>query len=126
MDIDFFKQVNDEFGHQIGDYVLKEIAVILKNLTRGLDIVGRWGGEEFMIICTDTTIDGAYLLAENLRKAIQDHTFKDVGKKSASFGVAQIKDNITIDKLIQNVDKALYLAKNNGRNQCVKSSELVL
>lgn len=122
VDIDYFKSVNDEYGHQVGDSVLQEIATLLTNFTRGLDIVGRWGGEEFMIICNNTDLEGAYILAENLRKAIESYNFKGVGKKTGSFGVAQIHRGMSIDELISNVDKALYNAKNSGRNRCVKSA----
>ena len=90
MDIDFFKKVNDEYGHLVGDYVLKTIANILKENTRGVDVAGRWGGEEFLIICDETDVEGAYVVAEKIRIAIEAYEFDHVGRKTASFGIAQI------------------------------------
>lgn len=86
-DIDHFKSVNDTHGHQAGDAVLKEFARILEKNTRKVDVVGRWGGEEFFIHCTQTDLDGAKILAEHLREIIERHPFPVVGNKTASFGV---------------------------------------
>ena len=122
IDVDFFKNINDTYGHLIGDSVLKEIAAIIKENIRNIDIAGRWGGEEFLIICDHTTLDGAYILAEKIRKKIQNHKFEDVDTVSASFGVAQIEleKDITIDRVLKKADDALYKAKNNGRNKTIK------
>lgn len=124
MDIDYFKNINDEFGHQIGDYVLQEIANILKENIRSIDTLGRWGGEEFLIICSETDMEGAFVLSENLRQKIQSYKFKHIGNKTASFGVAQINQECTLDTLIKNADDALYEAKANGRNQTKKYTKL--
>ncbi len=118
IDIDWFKRVNDQYGHQVGDQVLTEITEILAGGIRRIDVLGRWGGEEFIIICADTDLAGAKVLAEKLRKMIQSHEFKQVGKKTCSFGVSQLRKDESIDALLIRSDQALYQAKSQGRN-CV-------
>ena len=123
-DIDDFKRVNDTYGHKVGDEVLQDIAkVILKN-KRKTDIFGRWGGEEFLIICHETDIKGAVELAEKFRKAINYHDFKSIHKLSASFGVAEFKKGDTIEKVFIKVDDSLYEAKKDGKNR-VEASLIV-
>lgn len=117
MDIDNFKLVNDTFGHQTGDYVLVEIANILKSHLRESDTLGRWGGEEFLIIAPGTDLLGIKALAEKLRESIQMHHFKTVGQKTSSFGVAQFIVDDTKQSLLGRADTALYSAKRNGRNR---------
>jgi len=119
IDIDHFKAVNDKYGHQVGDSVLVELSNILKVKSRKTDIVGRWGGEEFMIICIDTDIQGAAILAENLRKEIEKFEFNIVKHKTVSIGVSEIKDTDTMQSLIKRADDYLYKAKENGRNNVV-------
>jgi diguanylate cyclase (GGDEF)-like protein/PAS domain S-box-containing protein len=119
IDIDYFKQVNDTYGHQVGDSVLIEFANILREYTRNVDIVGRWGGEEFMIICSETNISGAVKLAEKLREEIERFDFKVVGHKSASFGVSEFGSHDNIETLVKRVDENLYKAKESGRNRVV-------
>ncbi|BHH82337.1 transporter substrate-binding domain-containing diguanylate cyclase [Desulforhopalus sp. 52FAK] len=116
-DLDFFKEVNDTWGHQIGDTVLQAFATILTEKTRDSDVVSRWGGEEFLIICPETDIQGALAEAENLRQAFSKISFKDVGKRTASFGVACYFPGESKSSFIQRADEALYRAKNNGRNR---------
>ena len=122
LDIDYFKAVNDNYGHQIGDNVLKTISMILKKHSRSIDIVGRWGGEEFLIICGETGLKGAYILAENIRISIESYPFEHNGNITVSLGIAQVEENLSIDGLIKNADKALYEAKDNGRNKSVKAT----
>lgn len=117
IDIDDFKQVNDQHGHQVGDAALVTIANILQDHTRVTDVVGRWGGEEFLILCVETDMSGLLELAEKLRKAIECHDFPVVKQKTASFGVASHEVGDTANVLIQKVDTALYCAKHNGRNR---------
>lgn len=117
MDIDFFKKVNDKHGHQAGDDVLKEFADILKKGVRKTDVVGRWGGEEFIIICIEVDLLILLKLAEKLRLEIEQTKFSHVGNKTASFGVALREKNEKIEQFISRADLALYLAKNNGRNR---------
>ena len=118
-DIDHFKRINDTHGHLIGDRVLVGIAEVMRDRVRKSDWLGRWGGEEFMIICPNTEADGAYLLADNLRQAIHDTHFEGLGALSCSFGVATLKPKENIESLIQRADAALYQAKHAGRNRAV-------
>jgi len=119
VDIDYFKKVNDTLGHQAGDEVLVEISNVLKTNTRETDLVGRWGGEEFLIILPETNLDFAVKAAEKLRKAIMRIIINDINQISASFGVADLKNDDTMRKLVFRADNALYNAKSDGRN-CVR------
>lgn len=120
IDIDFFKKINDKYGHNQGDITLKEIAAILKKEVRESDHVGRWGGEEFLVICPETDIDGAYTLAEKLRSTINKYPFTNVGHRTASFGITTCSDDCTFESMINRADKALYTAKSDGRNKIVQ------
>ena len=124
IDIDHFKLVNDTYGHIVGDSVLKEFASILKANVRDSDCVGRWGGEEFIIVCIETDTNGAVLVAEKLRDEIEKFNFTTVGNKTASFGVSSSGKNIDETIILDNADKALYKAKNSGRNQVISYSNL--
>ncbi|WP_374723376.1 GGDEF domain-containing protein [Calidifontibacillus erzurumensis] len=115
-DIDYFKKINDTFGHHIGDSVLIEFSSLIKNHIRPSDFFGRWGGEEFIIILTNQSLTEVTQFAENLRKIIEDHTFQFVGKVTASFGVSCLQPNDVPKTLIKRADQALYIAKNHGRN----------
>lgn len=117
LDLDHFKQVNDTYGHQVGDHILIETAKILAKNTRQVDSVGRWGGEEFLIILTGTDQLGAIVIAEKLREAINKNNFEKAKNISASFGVAQCQKEESLSKLISRVDTALYHAKSTGRNR---------
>jgi diguanylate cyclase (GGDEF)-like protein len=119
IDIDKFKNINDAYGHLKGDYVLKEIAKILCDNIRKIDILGRWGGEEFLIVDSEGDKDKVVEFAEKIRKAIELHEFDEVGKVTCSFGVTCYLKNDTASSLIIRADKALYKAKESGRN-CVK------
>ena len=116
LDVDHFKNVNDTHGHQIGDNVLIEITKLLEKNVRSTDIVGRWGGEEFMIICPKTELKHAYSVAQNIRKSIEAYNFARVGKLTISAGVSDIISNGNIDDLISRTDALLYNAKHSGRN----------
>jgi diguanylate cyclase (GGDEF)-like protein/PAS domain S-box-containing protein/putative nucleotidyltransferase with HDIG domain len=119
MDIDHFKRVNDTFGHQFGDLVLREIATILRTQSREVDICGRYGGEEFMII-TNQGVDGALRYATKLHTAIENHMFESTEHKvhiTVSIGIAEwSKEILTKQELIEHADMALYQAKEDGRN----------
>lgn len=118
-DIDHFKDVNDHLGHQTGDLILQEFAQILSDNIRKTDFIGRWGGEEFLIICPHTDLRGATALAENLRVTIMTHKFSVIMNKTASFGVSQYFDDQPLEALFKDVDDALYQAKETGRNKVV-------
>ncbi|MCD4485438.1 GGDEF domain-containing protein [Chromobacterium vaccinii] len=116
-DIDKFKSVNDSRGHLVGDILLREFTGILKRATRATDTVGRWGGEEFLILCPQTTLEQALRLAEHLRASVQAHAFAEIGSKTSSFGVAVLRKGETADDLVKRADEALYQAKEGGRNR---------
>lgn len=116
-DIDFFKKINDTYGHNTGDYVLKKTAEIVKRNTRKIDYLIRWGGEEFLILMPETDLEFAVKVAEKLRVLVENYQFKDVGKVTISLGVTQIKIGEKLDHAIKRADDALYLAKNRGRNR---------
>lgn len=116
-DIDYFKSVNDTFGHLVGDKVLIETAKLISKNLRKADVFGRYGGEEFIIICTETNLNSAYLLAEKLRINIEKHLFDEVGQKTISLGVSKLNAADTFDSLIKKADSALYDSKNRGRNR---------
>ena len=117
-DIDYFKKINDTYGHVVGDIILKEFADILSKNIREIDYVGRWGGEEFLFIFPQTNDSDAHKITENLRKIIENHNFYKNIKVTASFGINECKDE-NPTKCISKADKALYEAKNSNRN-CVK------
>lgn len=112
IDIDHFKAINDNFGHLKGDDVLKELSKMLEELVRKSDSVGRWGGEEFMILCPGTKKEGAEQLAEKIRVAFEKGL--DV---TCSFGVAELLKKESEGALIHRVDQAMYRAKEAGRNR---------
>jgi diguanylate cyclase (GGDEF)-like protein len=116
-DIDHFKGVNDTYGHDIGDNVLKEITELISLHIRKDDIFARWGGEEFMII-VNTDVIKAERFANKLRRVVQQHTFNYVDNVTCSFGVVKYRDSDTVDIIIKRVDTMLYSAKESGRN-CV-------
>lgn len=122
-DIDKFKLVNDTYGHQVGDSVLCEFSTIVRNLVRDTDTLGRWGGEEFLIICSHIDMNDAYILAERIRSTIVAHSFSVVGPKSCSLGVASYRPGDTVATIMSRVDAALYEAKQNGRNRVVLERE---
>ncbi len=120
IDIDHFKEVNDQHGHQAGDLVLKEVVNIIKVNMRNTDFLGRWGGEEFLIVCPETDLASAYVVAEKLRQKIEEFNFSVVKHKTASFGVACLTPEDNEENLIRKADESLYFAKNNGRNRIGK------
>lgn len=116
-DIDHFKKVNDTHGHAVGDYVLKTLSQIAKGNIRDIDYLIRWGGEEFLLIALDTDLRGTEVLAEKIRKAIENYSFDKVGHITVSFGVTQFKQDDTEDSFMKRADDALYQAKEKGRNR---------
>jgi len=122
LDIDHFKSVNDNFGHDAGDAVLKAFAGILKKEARASDIVGRFGGEEFMAILEETDTKGGVMFAEKVRKHVEKAKFMYRGERievTVSSGVSERKRNLSLKNTIKHADENLYKAKNNGRNQVV-------
>ena len=117
IDLDDFKHVNDSYGHAVGDEVLKDVSSILRDNVRVTDTVGRWGGEEFLIVCKNTDIHGVKETAEKLRKLINSHQFPEIRKMTASIGVAQCGEEESIKDYFVRIDAALYRAKENGKDR---------
>ena len=132
LDLDYFKSVNDQYGHDIGDAVLKQVAKILTENIHEQDVVGRFGGEEFIILMSNGALENAMSLAERCRQAIEKEKIRldhqQTIKVTASFGVAVSTNPFltTKEELIRQADQALYLAKNNGRNQVCHFFEIEL
>ncbi|SDU45632.1 GGDEF domain-containing protein [Desulfobacula phenolica] len=125
LDIDHFKRVNDQYGHLIGDNVLKILSKLLKDHIKGKDIAARFGGEEFILVLPQTSLEGAYALAEQIRLSllkmnwkIKD-TGKSIGQITISLGISLYQEGESIEAVIKRADDALYHAKNNGRNKSV-------
>ena len=123
IDVDRFKAINDNHGHQIGDRVLVEMAERILEITRDADTVGRWGGEEFLIICPDVTPQVAVQFAERLRRTVSERAFSVTGDMTASLGVASVQPGDTIHGMISRADQALYRGKNNGRDRVEYADE---
>jgi len=119
-DIDWFKKINDTYGHQAGDVVLKELSNLTKEIVRSTDIVSRWGGEEFLILCAETDLNTAYSLAQRLREATENFNFSVGTKVTISIGVHEFDGKESMNELLKKVDNKLYKAKYSGRNCVVK------
>ncbi|MEA2048844.1 MAG: GGDEF domain-containing protein [Campylobacterota bacterium] len=119
LDLDNFKNVNDTYGHQVGDLVLKEFASLVKSKIRDHDIFARWGGEEFVLLLTSISHDEAMSRIEDIRQTIDAFVFSAVGHMTSSFGVSHLKEEDDADTLFFRADRALYEAKKSGKNQVV-------
>ena len=118
LDIDDFKKINDNFGHDVGDYVIKEVADLIRKATRGSDYFGRWGGEEYIIMSPDSDLEGRRILAEKVVNLIASHQFDKVGKVTISMGVStSVEADKDLDEIIKRADHALYQSKHDGKNQ---------
>jgi len=122
VDIDDFKSINDRFGHDKGDQVLKTVVQRLRVGLREADTLARWGGEEFIVLSTQSTCEGASQLAERMRQTLVESPIESIGQVTASFGVAGYVAGDTLDTLVKRADAGLYAAKHAGRN-CVGSVE---
>jgi diguanylate cyclase (GGDEF)-like protein len=125
MDIDKFKNINDTYGHQIGDQVLRTFAAVIRGILRKTDFCGRYGGEEFLVVLTQTDIKAAKVFAERIRDCVENSFFPCLGHDSrvtVSIGLTEYRTNEKTEKTISRADELLYKAKNGGRNR-VESSE---
>lgn len=118
-DIDHFKSVNDTYGHLVGDIALVDVANVLKNLLRANDLIARWGGEEFIIMLKNVTINEAQMITEKLRIAVEETRINDQFNLTCSFGISKYIPNESVDATLKRADDALYEAKHNGRNQFI-------
>ena len=119
-DIDFFKRINDQYGHLAGDHVLRDLARIVQDRIRRDEVFARYGGEEFVIVLPETSLAGAVALAENLRARVGSHGFAFQGEQipvTISIGCALLQDDKAATDLIQRADEKLYQAKRSGRNR---------
>lgn len=124
-DIDYFKKINDCYGHDVGDEVLVDLSKLFKNTLRCTDAICRWGGEEFLILLPDTNINEGTIVAEKLRSTVANHSFKDAlpaGKITITMGISEFSDDFTTKRWIKVADQALYDGKKAGRN-CVRCLE---
>ena len=120
VDLDKFKNVNDTFGHQAGDNILIVFSAIIRSVLRKSDFCGRYGGEEFLIVLTQTDLQDAKVFAERVRACVEESFFPELGRKSritVSIGLAEHRTNEGIEKTISRADEALYRAKKDGRNR---------
>ncbi|WP_298626115.1 GGDEF domain-containing protein [uncultured Legionella sp.] len=117
IDIDYFKTINDSFGHTVGDLILFELAQLLRSIVRHSDAVSRWGGEEFLILAPKTNVIQASALAEKVRQKIKSHRFSHDISLTVSFGVTSVQENDTLETIILRADDALYKAKKSGRDR---------
>lgn len=116
LDLDHFKEVNDTFGHQAGDYVLREISALLRRTVRAYDILVRWGGEEFLVVLPGVEHEQALKLAERIRQAVENMPLAGIGGVTASVGVASLGNDYSFDAMFAAADRRLYTAKAAGRN----------
>ena len=116
-DIDFFKKINDTYGHQVGDQVLRKLVKIIQKIIRTTDSLYRIGGEEFVILCPNSNYHQAMTLAERIRKSIESTPFEKVNQVTISLGVTQLKKSDNSGEFVKRADQALYQSKQNGRNQ---------
>ncbi len=117
LDLDNFKRINDTYGHLIGDKTLIAIARILRDNIRDVDVVGRWGGEEFMIICPETDAEGAKYLARKIQEVINTYEFPHINTLTCSFGISVSHEGDRIENVVGRADSALYRAKEEGKNR---------
>jgi diguanylate cyclase (GGDEF)-like protein len=125
MDIDHFKQVNDEYGHLYGDEVLLLFSRLMTKSFRHYDLLFRYGGEEFVVVLNNTDLETALTILERFRITIENYNFPQIGRKTISIGVTEISDQTMLSNVIDRADKALYYAKKNGRNQVCCYEKLV-
>lgn len=120
LDIDYFKPLNDRYGHELGDRILSDISAVITNALREQDFIGRWGGEEFLVVLPDTNRDEALMTAERVRKAVAESLWESEGERlsvTISIGVSEYRANEDLNTTIARADKALYLSKDGGRNR---------
>jgi diguanylate cyclase (GGDEF)-like protein len=119
IDVDHFKAINDTHGHLVGDDILRELTQSIENSLRPEDTIGRWGGEEFLVLANGTELASAEMLAQRIRLAVEQQEFTTVGRVTVSIGVAPFQPNTSVSHTFSSADKALYEAKHAGRNRVV-------
>lgn len=122
-DIDFFKKINDDFGHDIGDKVLFQLVHVVKSTLREIDFIGRYGGEEFLIIMPETTLVEAKVIANRVKNKVAEYQFENIGKLTVSLGLVELQDDETVDETLKRVDDLMYQSKEGGRNMLSSQSD---
>jgi len=117
IDVDYFKKINDTYGHSTGDMVLREISLLLKQNIRSVDSIARWGGEEFLILAPNTDLKESRKFGEKIRARVEEFEFTKAGRLTVSIGISQHREGETFNRLYERVDEALYSAKAKGRNR---------
>ena len=117
IDIDHFKSINDSYGHNVGDTVLVEIAKVLRDNIRPRDLVGRWGGEEFMVLLPNSGDGKALEIGEEIRMAVKNYNFGQAGELTISIGICEVQENLRTLEVVDRADRALYKAKASGRDR---------
>ncbi len=126
-DIDHFKGFNDQYGHDCGDFVLVQLSAIMRSMVRKIDSVGRWGGEEFIILLPHSSLEGGFKVADNIRKKIAESTFTFDNRQlsvAMTFGITAFEKDMDVDECVKRADEALYFGKKNGRNRVVTWPEI--
>jgi len=124
LDIDNFKSINDKYGHDVGDFVLKKVAQLIIENTRNVDTIGRLGGEEFVVICPETDRNGGYIVAEKIRKSIEGFEMIGLPKISISAGISSFTGKENPAQMLKKADIALYRAKKTGKNKVVLYNDI--
>lgn len=119
IDLDHFKQVNDTYGHNIGDYVLKNFVSLVASTIREADLFARWGGEEFVLLLRNSGCEEAYGVGEKIRSLIESQVFEDAGHITCSIGITEVSEDDSLHSAIERADGALYAAKDMGRNRTI-------
>jgi diguanylate cyclase len=123
IDIDYFKKINDTHGHLYGDFILVTVSKALKKCIRNTDKIFRYGGEEFIVLAKATKLSDAMLLAEKIRKSVEEHVFDEMVSLTVSIGCAELRSGKSIEEWIKSADAAAYNAKNIGRNRVIAASD---
>jgi diguanylate cyclase (GGDEF)-like protein len=124
-DVDFFKRFNDTYGHDAGDFILKALSALVRENIRSVDMLIRYGGEEFIILSPESTLDEAFVLAERLREEVEKREFvyeNSSFKITISLGVSSYREDMRPEEFIKSADRALYSAKRKGRNRTIKAT----
>ncbi len=119
IDLDNFKKINDTYGHQVGDNVLKEFVIFINSHIRKNDTLARWGGEEFLLLLEESSFENSVKRIKDICKILDEYSFSTIGRLTASFGITYLNENDDADTVLKRADKALYEAKANGKNQVV-------
>jgi diguanylate cyclase (GGDEF)-like protein len=124
IDVDFFKRINDKYGHAVGDTAIKRLVEVISGRIRAVDILCRFGGEEFVVLLQGTAIEGALSVAEDLRALVEDSRILPEGRTTISIGVCEVRPGNTLDQWFKLADSGLYMAKRNGRNRVETAAQV--